>query len=333
MKWSRRGGSPEVAGPTADAPERSVPARGPFAGGSPAGGAVAGSGNPLLAVENLRVHHGQLEAVHEVSLEVWPGETYAIIGANGAGKSTLLRTIAGLHRPTAGRVVLDGRDVTRDPPERRLVKGLSLVPEGRRLFPSLTVEENLLVGMYRARPGPFDLERVYSLFEWMPGRRKQPASQLSGGEQQAVAICRALLSNPRVLLLDELSLGLAPIVVERIYEVLPSLVGEGLTVLLVEQDVSQARRFATRVQCLLEGRTSLTGRPEELSPEQIERAYFGVGGAGGGLGDGAGGAGGDTGGAAPGAAPEGVAVGARPAVPKGAVAAEPAPETEGERTD
>ena len=271
-------------------------------GGTGAGGAAAPSGTasgtaaaglatpegPLLAVEGITVHHGQLEALHRVELEVQPGDTYAIIGANGAGKSTLLRTVAGLHRPTEGRVLLDGVDLTHQPPERRLAAGIALVPEGRRLFPSLTVEENLLVGMHRRRPGPFDLDRVYGLFEWLPGRRRQRASQLSGGEQQAVAIGRALLANPRVLLLDELSLGLAPIVVTRIYEVLPTLVQEGLTVLLVEQDVAQARRVATRVQCLLEGHTSLVGAPDELTGEEIERAYFGVGSAAAVVGGGAG---------------------------------------------
>lgn len=231
---------------------------------------------PLLEVEKLSVDHGQLRALDAVDLRVGAGDTYAIIGANGAGKSTLLRTIAGLHRPSTGRVLLDGRDVTRDPPDRRLGAGIALVPEGRRLFPSLTVEENLAIGTYRARPGPFGVEQVYELFSWMPGRRRQRASQLSGGEQQAVALGRALLANPRVLMLDELSLGLAPIVVQRIYELLPTLVDRGLTVLLVEQDVSQARRVATRVQCLLEGRTSLLARPQDVTSEDIERAYFGV---------------------------------------------------------
>jgi branched-chain amino acid transport system ATP-binding protein len=241
-----------------------------------AAGGAATTVAALLEVDGLTVFHGQLRALDDVRLAVLQGETYAIIGANGAGKSTLLRTIAGLHRPQSGRVLLDGRDITREPPERRLAAGVALVPEGRRLFPSLSVEENLLVGMHKARRGPFDLGRVYDLFPWIPGRRRQRASQLSGGEQQAVAICRALLSNPRVLLLDELSLGLAPIVVRRIYEVLPALVADGLTVLLVEQDVAQARHVATHVHCLLEGRTSLTGRPDELSAEQIEEAYFGM---------------------------------------------------------
>lgn len=232
---------------------------------------------PILSVHGLTVHHGQLRALDAVDLTVGAGETYAIIGANGAGKSTLLRTIAGLHRPSAGRVVFDGRDVTGETPERRLAAGVALVPEGRRLFHSLTLEENLLVGTYRARRGPFGMAEVYGLFPWMTERRKQRASQLSGGEQQAVAIGRALLANPRVLLLDEVSLGLAPIVVRRIYEVLPTLVDQGVTVLLVEQDVGQARRVASRVQCLLEGRTSLVGRPDEVTAEEIERAYFGVG--------------------------------------------------------
>jgi branched-chain amino acid transport system ATP-binding protein len=234
------------------------------------------SGAALLEVEDLSVHHGELCALDHVSLSVEPGETYAIIGANGAGKSTLLRTVAGLHRPSSGRILLEGRDLGSARPDDRVAAGIALVPEGRRLFPSLTVEENLLVGTHRARPGPFDLGRVYTLFGWMAERRRQRASQLSGGEQQAVAIGRALVANPRVLLLDELSLGLAPIVVARIYALLPELLAAGVTVLLVEQDVSQAMKAADRVHCLLEGHTTLLGTPAELSSEQIERAYFGT---------------------------------------------------------
>jgi branched-chain amino acid transport system ATP-binding protein len=230
----------------------------------------------VLEVGGLTVFHGQLCALSDVSLRVDAGEVYAIIGANGAGKSTLLRTIAGLHGPTDGAVVLDDDDVTSMSPERRLAAGIALVPEGRRLFPSLTVEENLLVGSYHSRPGPWDLERVYQLFGWMRGRANQRTAQLSGGEQQAVAIGRALVANPRVLLLDELSLGLAPVVVRQIYGLLPELLGAGMTVLLVEQDVSQAVRVASRIQCLLEGRTTLEGRPGEFTPEQIEAAYFGL---------------------------------------------------------
>jgi branched-chain amino acid transport system ATP-binding protein len=206
------------------------------------------------------------------------GEVYAIIGANGAGKSTLLRAIAGLHRPTSGSVLLDGADIARLRPEKRVAAGVVMVPEGRRLFPSLTVEENLQVGASYARPGPWTIERIYELFGWMADRRGQLAAQLSGGEQQSVAIGRALVANPRVLLLDELSLGLAPVIVRRIYQTLPELLASGLTVLLVEQDVSQALRVAGRIHCLLEGRTTLQGPPGDLTAAAIEGAYFGLSG-------------------------------------------------------
>jgi branched-chain amino acid transport system ATP-binding protein len=237
---------------------------------------AAGPQAPLLEVSDLTVRHGQLQALHGVSLQLPAGTVHAMIGANGAGKSTLLRTIAGLHQPVTGTVALESQDVTRMRPERRVAAGIALVPEGRRLFPSLTVEENLLVGGTSGRPGPWQLDRIYELFGWMRERRGQRAEQLSGGEQQAVAIGRALAANPRVLLLDELSLGLAPVVVRRIYGLLPQLADAGITVLLVEQDVSQALAVASYVHCLLEGRITLEGPPGELTPEQIEQAYFGV---------------------------------------------------------
>ncbi len=246
------------------------------AGPQPAGGSPGAA--PLLEVRGLTAHHGQLRALAGVNLQVFPGDVYAIIGANGAGKSTLMRTIAGLHRPSEGSILLDGSDVTGLRAEKRLAAGIAMVPEGRRLFPSLTVEENLLVGTSYARQGPWQIERVYELFGWMRERRKQRAAQLSGGEQQAVAIGRALVANPRLLLLDELSLGLAPVIVQRIYGMLPDLLSAGMTVLLVEQDVSQARRVATRIHCLLEGRTTLQGSPSGLTAEQIEGAYFGLAG-------------------------------------------------------
>ncbi|GAA3552509.1 ABC transporter ATP-binding protein [Nonomuraea rosea] len=229
-----------------------------------------------LDVRGLSADHGQLRALHEVSLTVAPGEVHAIIGANGAGKSTLLRAIAGLHPPASGTVLLDGIDITHEPPERRVPRGLAMVPEGRRLFPSLTVRENLLVGAYGTAPDRWTIERVYDLFGWMRERANQRAAQLSGGEQQAVAIGRALMANPRVLLLDELSLGLAPAVVTTIYALLPAVLDTGVAILLVEQDVSQALRVATRLQCLLEGRTTLEGRPADFTQEQIESAYFGL---------------------------------------------------------
>jgi branched-chain amino acid transport system ATP-binding protein len=229
----------------------------------------------VLHVRDLTVHHGQLRALTDVSLRVAEGEVYAIIGANGAGKTTLMRTITGLHYPTTGAVIFDGRDVTRLRPEQRAKAGIVMVPEGRRLFPSLTLEENLKVGATYARPGPWTIDRVYETFPFMRERRAQKTAQMSGGEQQQVAIGRALVANPRVLLLDELSLGLAPVIVQRIYDTLPRILGSGITVLLVEQDVSQARRVATHLQCLLEGRTTLEGEPADFTPDQIEAAYFG----------------------------------------------------------
>jgi len=230
----------------------------------------------LLDVRGLSVFHGQLCAVDDVSFSLRRGEILAMIGANGAGKSTLLRTIAGLYHPSSGSVSFDGVDVAKLSPNRRVRLGISLVPEGRRLFSSMTLEENLQVGAYRANKGPFTIQRMYELFDWMPSRRKQSVWQLSGGEQQAVAIGRALVANPQVLLLDELSLGLAPIVIERIYALVPEIVAQGVSILIVEQDVAQGVAVADRVHCLLEGRTSLVGAPADLTPDQIDHAYFGA---------------------------------------------------------
>ena len=222
------------------------------------------------------MRYGQLEALSDVSLTVRPGETVAIIGANGAGKSTLMRTVAGLHAPSAGSVLFDGRDITFEPAHVRVSRGLVMVPEGRRLFPSLTLEENLLVGTTRSRGGRWTVPKLIELFPWMAERLRRPTAYLSGGEQQAVAIGRALLANPRLLMLDELSLGLAPAVAHRMYDLVAQLRAEGLAILLVEQDVTQALRVSDQVHCLLEGRVRLSGRPAELAPEQVEAAYFGV---------------------------------------------------------
>lgn len=230
----------------------------------------------LLEVRGLSVYHGQLRAIDDVSFSLREGEILAMIGANGAGKSTLLRTIAGLHKPSSGSILLDGHDITKLTPNRRVALGISLVPEGRRLFASMTLEENLQVGAYRANKGSFSIKRIYELFDWMPSRRKQSTWQLSGGEQQAVAIGRALVANPKVLLLDELSLGLAPIVIDRIYGLVPEIVAQGVSILLVEQDVAQGVAVADRVHCLLEGRTSLVGTPADLTSDQIDHAYFGA---------------------------------------------------------
>jgi branched-chain amino acid transport system ATP-binding protein len=230
----------------------------------------------LLAVEDLDVRYGDAQALFGVHAAVEAGETLAVIGANGAGKSTLLRTIAGLLRPSGGRIRYEGRDVTALPAHRRARLGIALVPEGRRLFPSLTVEENLRIGGHHSSPGPWQLDRIYEIFPHLVALRARGAGLLSGGEQQAVAIGRALLGNPRLLLLDEVSLGLAPIVVKQLYAVLPAITAAGTTVLVVEQDVSQALAAADRVQCLLEGRVALESATGAVSLAAITRAYFGV---------------------------------------------------------
>jgi branched-chain amino acid transport system ATP-binding protein len=230
----------------------------------------------LLSLADLTVRHGQLTAVNALSLELAEGSTLAVIGANGAGKTTLLRAIAGTLSAAGGTITFDGHDITRVPAHRRAANGIRLVPEGRRLFASLTVEENLLAGAYRRRSGPWNVGAVVELFPWIGERLRQSARLLSGGEQQAVAIGRALMGNPRLLLLDEISLGLSPVAVQGLYRAMPNILATGTTVLLVEQDVSQALRVADRVLCLLEGRTVLAGKPAELSTAQIENAYFGL---------------------------------------------------------
>jgi branched-chain amino acid transport system ATP-binding protein len=230
----------------------------------------------LLQVEKIDSRYGLLQAVREVSFEVAQGETVALIGANGAGKTTLLRTIAGAHRPHGGRIVFDGADVTRVPAHRRVSMGIALVPEGRRLFPGLTVEENLRVATVPGRRGRWTVQTVLDVFPLLQARRRHPAAHLSGGEQQAVAIGRALLSNPRLLLLDEVSLGLAPVVVDAVYESLKNVIGEGTTVLLVEQDLTRALQVAGRVICLLEGRIVLEGDARSLDRDRVVGAYFGL---------------------------------------------------------
>jgi branched-chain amino acid transport system ATP-binding protein len=230
----------------------------------------------LLEVERVNSFYGDFQALYEVSLTVDAGETLAIIGANGAGKSTLLNVIAGLYPNRGGVIRFNGRVIDRLPTHVRVALGISLVPEGRRVFPSLTVRENLLIGAYRNRRGPWDVPAVLQLFPLLASRRNQRAAVLSGGEQQALAIGRALMANPRLLLLDEVSLGLAPVVVTQLYGAIPSIAAAGTTMLLVEQNIEQALAAARRVCCLLEGRIALTGRPAELSRDAIVTAYFGI---------------------------------------------------------
>jgi branched-chain amino acid transport system ATP-binding protein len=230
----------------------------------------------LLELNDISTGYGSFQALFNVTLRVEEGETHAVIGANGAGKSTLLRTICGLLPTENEKVRFDGRAIGQLPPHKRVGLGISYVPEGRWVFPSLTVNENLLVGAHSRRAGIWTLEKVYELFPLLSRLRQRQAFSLSGGEQQALAIARGLMANPRLLLLDEVSLGLAPVVVEKIYESMPAIVGSGTTVLLVEQDVGQAMKFADRVTCMLEGRLVLEGSPGEISSEEIFAAYFGV---------------------------------------------------------
>ncbi len=227
----------------------------------------------MLEVEEVSVYYGQLPAVREVSLAVPDGGILAVIGANGAGKSTLLKAIAGQLPIRSGRIVFDGKDVSKLPAYRRARLGISLVPEGRRLFSSLTVEENLLTAFATKRTGPWTLDAVYERFPLVAERRRRRAGDLSGGEQQATAIARALVANPELLLLDEVSLGLAPAIIAQIYASIPIILEQGTSILLVEQDVQQATRASRDAHCLLQGRTSLAGR--DLSISDITRAYFG----------------------------------------------------------
>jgi branched-chain amino acid transport system ATP-binding protein len=230
----------------------------------------------LLSVRGLHSGYGDFEALHGLDLTVPPGTAVAIIGANGAGKTTLLRTIAGLVTPTEGYITFEGQDLAAVPPYKRPHLGIAMVPEGRRLFTNMTVEENLLVGGQVRRKGPWNLDAIYDLFPLVAERRKRITANLSGGEQQAVAIGRALMTNPRLLLLDEVSLGLAPVIVGELYAAIPRVAAADCTLLIVEQDVRQALKVATYVQCLLEGRTSLAGAVGDVSYEAISAAYFGV---------------------------------------------------------
>jgi len=230
----------------------------------------------VLELQEVDVFYGDFQALFKVSLKVEEGQTFACIGANGGGKSTLLRTIAGLQRPTSGKVLFHGDPVDQAPAHDRVGMGIALVPEGRRVFPSLTVFENLQIGAYGGRKGDWNTDSVMELFPLLRPLVKRQASSLSGGEQQALAIGRALMANPQLLLLDEVSLGLAPVVIKRIYEAMVHLVGTGTTILVVEQDVQHVLTVADHVACFLEGRISLEGKPSDLSSEAITAAYFGM---------------------------------------------------------
>lgn len=230
----------------------------------------------LLRVENLDVFYGDFQAVRGVSLAVDEGRTVAIIGANGAGKSTLLNAIVGLHPQKRGKVLFAGRDVTSNRADAIARAGMTMVPEGRRLFGTLSVEDNLRVGAAAGRKGPWTLGEVYRLFPRIGELRHMPAASLSGGQQQMVAIGRALMTNPRILLCDEISLGLAPKIILDIYRCFETISATGVSIVVIEQNVGQACAAAQYAYCMLEGKVSLEGPTADLSAEAITAAYFGL---------------------------------------------------------
>ena len=230
---------------------------------------------PLLEVHQVDVYYGDFQAICGVSLSLQAGEVLALIGANGAGKTTLLRTATGLLKPRTGRIRFDGADVTDLPAEALARRGIAMVPEGRMLFPSLTVEENLQMGTLTRRKGSWTLDTVYEIFPVLKDLRQRNAMQLSGGQQQMVAIGRALLGNPRLLICDELSLGLAPLVVAEIYRTFERIRGADLSIVLVEQDVARACAVSDQVSCLLKGQVTLQGASQAIELSQVTAAYFG----------------------------------------------------------
>jgi branched-chain amino acid transport system ATP-binding protein len=231
---------------------------------------------PLLQTRGLTAFYGDAQALFGIDVELAEGETVAIIGANGAGKSTFMKSVVGLVKAKAEQIQFKGQAIGALPPGEIVRRGIALVPEGRRLFPSLSVQENLLMGASAKRSGPWNLQRLYKLFPILEQKRANPGTALSGGQQQMVAIGRALMSNPQLLLCDELSLGLAPIVIKEIYDALPAICAEGMSVVIVEQDIAVAMRVSQRVYCFQEGRVSLQGKSDELTRAQISQAYFGV---------------------------------------------------------
>ncbi|MCZ4287752.1 ABC transporter ATP-binding protein [Hoeflea alexandrii] len=231
----------------------------------------------LLETRGLTARYGDFQALFGVDLVLDEGETIAIIGSNGAGKTTLMRSIAGVLTNPVDSIRFEDRAIGGRPADEIMAMGIAMVPEGRKLFPSLSVEENLQIGAYgRQTGGYWSLETVYELFPVLKERRNNPGTALSGGQQQMVAIGRALMSNPRVLLCDEISLGLAPVIIKDIYKAVPKIRASGASMIVVEQDIGQAMAVADRVYCMMEGRITLSGRPSDLSREAIHNAYFGA---------------------------------------------------------
>jgi branched-chain amino acid transport system ATP-binding protein len=230
----------------------------------------------LLLTQNLSAFYGDFQALFGVNVAVDQGETVAIIGANGAGKTTFLRAVAGAIESAPEMVMFDGLPIGHKTPHEIVRLGIAMVPEGRRLFPSLSVEENLLLGTHSARPGPWTLKRVYELFPRLYDLRHLPSTALSGGQQQMAAVGRGLMSNPRLLLCDELSLGLAPVIIRDIYSCLEHITAEGTTVVLVEQDINRALDASARFYCFQEGHLALTALTKGFDSAAITAAYFGL---------------------------------------------------------
>jgi branched-chain amino acid transport system ATP-binding protein len=236
-------------------------------------------GNPTLFIKNIDVYYGEFHALWDISLQVEEAQVVSLIGANGAGKSTLLNTISGVHRPSQGTITFLGKEINGLTAYQTVAEGISLVPEGRRLFPRLTVLENLEIGCYlpRARKRKNEvLRRIYELFPILNERKDQLSITLSGGEQQMLAIGRALMCEPKLVLFDEISLGLSPLVIKHIYQRVKEINSQGYTVVLVEQDIQRSLKAAHFVYIMQEGRIRLAGRPGELTSEQIRKAYFGI---------------------------------------------------------
>ncbi len=230
----------------------------------------------ILELRGLDAHYGDFQALYGIDMQVTEGEVLAIIGSNGAGKTTMMRSISGLLSNRRDQIRYRGGAIGNLRADEVAHKGIALVPEGRQLFPSLSVEENLLIGGQVGRQGHWNLRRLYDLFPILEERRNVPSTSLSGGQQQMVAIGRALMSNPDLILFDEISLGLAPVIIKDIYTALPGIIGQGMSAVIVEQDISKALSVSSRVYCLQEGRVSLEGASDTVSREDISRAYFGI---------------------------------------------------------
>lgn len=231
--------------------------------------------NPLLQTHDLKAWYGDAQALFGIDFHIGAGEVVAIIGANGAGKSTFLKALTGMVKAPADAIRFEGKPCGGLPSGQIAKLGIAMVPEGRRLFPSLNVEENLEMGAFSKRAGPWNLDRVYKLFPVLKEKRAFPVTQLSGGQQQMVALGRALMGNPSLLLCDELSLGLAPVIIKTIYDAMDTIIADGMSVVIVEQDVTMAQKVSDRVYCFQEGTVALQGKSDEVTREQIHDAYFG----------------------------------------------------------